>query len=349
MALWKVQAGEHGEQINLALEHDLITIGWEDLGDLSAIRSREDLESLYKHVYPDDGLKTVYNCVGQIWAFKERIAVNDYVVLPLKNRSAIALGNVGSQYEYREDLGESVHHTRRVKWIAKEMPRSSFGQDLLYSFGALMTVCQITRNNAETRVIAIAGGKKETVAKASLEEDPSDVGQTADIEELADDQIQGLISRRFRGHKLAELIDAILKAEGYTTLYSAPGPDGGLDILAGNGPMGFDSPHLCVQVKSSDTPADVGVLRELLGTMKTKNADHGLLVSWGGFKETVRREATSSFFQVRLWDKNLLLSEIVDKNLLLSEIVANYDKLPESLQADLPLKRIWVVAAEEGL
>jgi restriction system protein len=93
----------------------------------------------------------------------------------------------------------------------------------------------------------------------------------------------------------------------------------------------------------------VGVLRELLGTMKTKNADHGLLVSWGGFKETVRREATSSFFQVRLWDKNLLLSEIVDKNLLLSEIVANYDKLPESLQADLPLKRIWVVAAEEGL
>jgi restriction system protein len=73
--------------------------------------------------------------------------------------------------------------------------------------------------------------------------------------------------------------------------------------------------------------------------MKTKNADHGLLVSWGGFKETVRREATSSFFQVRLWDKNLLLSEIV----------ANYDKLPESLQADLPLKRIWVVAAEEGL
>lgn len=339
MALWKVQAGKYGEQINLALDHNLVTIGWDDLGDLSSVRSRDDLEALYKKVYPDESLKRVYNCVGQIWAFKERIALEDYVALPLKNRSAIALGAVKSQYEYREDLGESVHHTRRVKWIAKEVPRTSFGQDLLYSFGAFMTVCQITRNNAETRVIAIATGKKETVAEISLEEDPSDVGQAADIEELADDQIQQLISRRFRGHKLAELVDAILTAKGCTTLYSTPGPDGGVDILAGNGPMGFDTPHLCVQVKSSDSPADVGMLRELLGTMKTKNADHGLLISWGGFKETVRKEATSSFFHVRLWDRRLLLAEIVEA----------YNKLPQSLQAELPLKRIWVVAKEEEL
>jgi restriction system protein len=342
MALWKVQAGKYGEQMTVALEQNLVTIGWDELGDLSAIHSRKELEELYKHTYPGKGIKTVYNHVGQIWAFKDRIKVEDYVVLPLKNRSAIAVGAVKSTYEYRRDLGETVHHCRIVRWIAKEVPRTSFGQDLLYSFGAFMTVCQITRNNAEKRVLGIAHGKKETRAELPPEgpdEDPSDVGQTADIEELAADQIQEIISRRFRGHKLSELVDAILTAKGYTTLYSKPGPDGGVDILAGNGAMGFDSPHLCVQVKSSESPADVSLLRELIGTMKTKNADHGLLVSWGGFKETVRKEGTSSFFQVRLWDRTNLLSELL----------ANYDRLPQSVQAELPLKRIWVVATEDDL
>ena len=35
---------------------------------------------------------------------------------------------------------------------------------------------------------------------------------------------------------------------------SPEGPDGGVDICVGKGPMGFDSPKLRVQVKSSDDP-----------------------------------------------------------------------------------------------
>jgi hypothetical protein len=29
--------------------------------------------------------------------------------------------------------------------------------------------------------------------------------------------------------------------------------------------------------------------------------------------------------------------------------LANYDRLPQSIQAELPLRRIWVVAGEEEL
>ena len=71
MALWKVQAGKYGEQIDVALQNDLVTIGWDELGDLSGIRSREGLEDLYKRVYPDAPLKTAYNQIGQIWAFRD--------------------------------------------------------------------------------------------------------------------------------------------------------------------------------------------------------------------------------------------------------------------------------------
>ena len=81
-------------------------------------------QDLYTRTYPEAGLKTAYNHVGQVWAFKDRIAIDDYVVLPLKNRSAIAIGSVKSRYEFREDIGDAVRHVRRVKWIAKELPTS---------------------------------------------------------------------------------------------------------------------------------------------------------------------------------------------------------------------------------
>ena len=58
---------------------------------------------------------------------------------------------------------------------------------------------------------------------------------------------------------------------------SPPGADGGVDILAGKGPLGFDPPRLVVQVKSQDAPVDVGVLRELQGVMHQFNADQA---SW---------------------------------------------------------------------
>ncbi len=53
--------------------------------------------------------------------------------------------------------------------------------------------------------------------------------------------------------------------------------------------MGFGSPRLCVQVKSSPSPADVNVLRGLQGVLQNFHAEQGLLVCWGGFKSSVNR------------------------------------------------------------
>lgn len=54
------------------------------------------------------------------------------------------------------------------------------------------------------------------------------------------------INRKFKGPALARLVDGVLQAQGYVTLNSEPGADGGVDILAGSGPMGFSAPRLCV-------------------------------------------------------------------------------------------------------
>lgn len=329
MALWVVRAGKNGEQEPAALENAVIAIGWNDLGDLSKVKSKEEVERLYRQTYKDESSHSIATQVGQIWSFLSRIQVKDLVAIPLKGRSAVAVGVVQSGYEYRSDLGEIVQHTRKVKWLRSDLPRTSFEQDILYSFGGLQTVYQVSRNDAENRVRAMAEGKSLPQSRADREEQ-TDVVQRLDIEQVAADEIKQYLSRKFRGHELARLVDELLKAQGYVTRKSAPGPDGGADILAGAGPLGFDHPRLCVQVKSSDSPLDVGVFRELLGTMKTKGAEFGLLVGWGGFKPTVLKEATSSYFNVRLWDQGELLNQIE----------GYYDRLPEALRAELPLKRI---------
>jgi restriction system protein len=338
MAIWLVRAGQHGEQEEAAIAKGLAIIGWEDLADLSKVQTREALASVMKSTYPDEAPKRLSNWTGQVWAFRERIQKDDLVVLPLKRRSAIAIGRVTGGYSYLVEAGEGLH-TRPVKWLRSDIPRSSFDQDILYSLGAFMTVCQISRNNAEERIRAVLAGKPAPEMMPSNSEDPqngTEASAPTDIPQYAEDRIREYIEQKFKGHGLARLVDAVLQAMGYTTVLSPPGPDGGVDIVAGRGSMGFDPPRLCVQVKSSSSPANVEVIQRLHGSMRGVNADQGLFVSWGGFNSKVPAEARSQFFSIRLWHSGDLIQALLD----------HYEKLNPDIQAELPLKRVWVLVNE---
>jgi restriction system protein len=336
MAVWLVRAGEHGEQEDFAIQKGFAVVGWDELPDLSPIKSREDLAQLMKKTYPDQPPKRLINWTGQLWAFRNRIQADDLVVLPLKTRSAIAIGQVTGAYKYRSE-GEEAFHTRAVKWLKTDFPRSPslFGQDLLYSLGAFMTVCEIRRNDAEKRIRAIVEGKPlaSPVPVSASDNSEDEAGLPTDIALYAEDRIRQFIEQRFKGHGLARLVEAILKATGYSTIISPPGPDGGVDIVAGRGPMGFDPPRLCVQVKSSSGPVNIEILQRLHGSMKKVGADQGLLVSWGGFNSKVPSEARDQFFIIRLWDSGDLIQAVLD----------NYENLSPEIQAELPLKRVWVL------
>lgn len=122
MAVWLVRAGRRGEREDLALQENVVVIGWQELPDLAGIQSREALEVLYRDVYPDTKPRVLINFVGQIWAFCGRIQTSDLVVLPLKMRSALAIGRVVGPYQYRPDLPEDAKHTRPVTWLSSDLP-----------------------------------------------------------------------------------------------------------------------------------------------------------------------------------------------------------------------------------
>lgn len=125
---------------------------------------------------------------------------------------------------------------------------------------------------------------------------------------------------------------AVLRAQGFSSVSeSPPGADRGVDVLAGSGPLGLDSPRLAVQVKTGQ--AGVDEFRALRGVMEDFRTDQGLLVAWGGFKGSVRTEARTNHFTVRLWDADDLLRELF----------AVYEALAEDVRSALPLKRVWAL------
>jgi len=343
MAVWLVRAGSHGEYEQKFIEEKRVYVTWDLLAvDLAALPDRAALTSYIDERYTDVKPKTVTNWVSQIWPFAHDMAVGDLVIVPLKTQPAIQIGEITGEYRFEAQGPSPYYHWRSVKWVGDAIPRANFGQDLLFSFGAFMTICRIQRNSAEARLAAMRakGWKAETGLPAALDvviSDGSEPGAATDIALLAQDQIAQLINSHFKGHSLTRLVDAILRAQGYTTYLSPDGPDGGADILAGSAPLGFGAPRLCVEVKSEDKPIDRPAVDKLLGAVTKFNADEGLFVSWSGFKPTVAKELAPSFFRVRLWNRSDLLEQLF----------AAYDRLDEDIRAELPLKRIWTVATQD--
>lgn len=337
MALWRVRAGKAGEFEQLHLQLGVVSIGWNCTSDLRGV-TRDEVAARIRLHFPDATEAWHRNATGQVWALVGRMKGGELVVMPLKQSAALAIGEVIGPYAFRADLPEGARHTRPVRWLRDDLPRTAVSQDLLHSVGAIQTVCRISRNDAELRFRALAAGCPDPMPAAGAdptEDTGGDEGER-DLAQDARDAIQAHIIAKLKGHGLARLVEGILRAQGYQTHLSSPGPDGGVDILAGQGPMGFDAPMLAVQVKSSDTPIEVGVLRELQGVMRSFGAQQGLLVSWGGFRSSVPAEARKLFFEIRLWDAGQLVDALC----------ACYPDLSDDLQAEVPLKRIWTLVTD---
>jgi restriction system protein len=338
------RGGRHGEDEEFALENGLAIIGFHDIPSLQSAANYDDVYSLVAAKMPNAKPRAIGNRAGQLWAFSIALELGDIVVMPRKQTSQIALGKVTGPYKYQKINGE-FRHTRSIKWIRPDVPRTVFGQDILNSLGAFMTVCNIARNDAARRIALVLEGKADPGFQATVTVetnkgvDPSEViaEEVLDLEQLAHDQIVAHIQSRFVGHSFSALVETILRADGWVTKLSPPGPDGGVDILGGRGPLGLDAPRLCVQVKSQNSPADVTIYRTLQGSMQSFKAEQGLLVCWGGFNKSVLNESRQGHFSVRLWNSG----DVVEA------IYRTYEKLPAEIQAELPLKRVWMLVQDE--
>ncbi|HMD70234.1 MAG TPA: restriction endonuclease [Bryobacteraceae bacterium] len=337
MSLWVVRAGGRGEQEETAVKERLVCIGWNELPDYSACRTKDDLRALYRETYPLERERQVSSGLGQVWSFARDIQKGDLVALPLKTESALEFGRITGEYQYKK-VAPNVMHIRSVEWL-KTVPRSAPPEDILRSINVPRTVIRVLRNDAENRVSKILGLTPSVLEAMTGDAEAEIAGEdTVNLEQTAHDEILKFIQARFKEHHLEDLVAAVLRAQGFKTRVSPHGPDGGVDILAGSGPLGFDEPRLCVQVKSGSSPEGQKTFKEFNGVMSKLDSEHGLLVSWSSFTPQVKLDARNAFFKIRLWDQG----DLVDA------ILQNYERPDEEIKAELPLKRIWVLVRDEA-
>ena len=337
MTLWVVRCGRDSAYELEAYDKKIVGIGWGSLGDVSKFETVDQLRAFFSERNREESQGAVRTNVAQIFSFIKRIQIGDLVALPIRSTASIAFGRVKSESRFVADTYPYVVNQRDVEWIGDPIPRSQIDQDLLFTFGAFLTVFRAQRNDAENRVRAMLGisysPNPSLGGSAALDEEPElDENQPLNIEGFTQDQLRNLITRKFSGHDLSRLIGEILRAEGYTVHVSPEGPDGGIDILAGGGKTGFESPLIAVQVKSGATVTDAPTFQQLKGAMTDFGASHGIFVSWGGFTAPALKASRKSFFTVRLWDSNDVMRHLTDC----------YEELSDEIKNAIPLKKIWV-------
>jgi restriction system protein len=337
--LWIVRASRHGERELAAIAENRLMPGFTEVGDLRVFPNRDAIATHLAQVMPDAGENRRRNFAAQLNQFAHVIQQGDLVILPRKVTNGVAIGKITGDYVF--DSNDPCRHSRAVTWMREAISRDSFKQNMRHSFGAFMTICEIRRNSALTRVMSVIQngtdpgalvGQQGVVITALAPEGEANAEESeTDIEDLANHQIISLVKSEFAGHALADLVAEILEVEGYKTKVSRPGPDGGVDILAAGGKLALGEDRICVQVKSGDGPANHDVVLRLIGAMSNSQARTGLLVSIGGVNAAAQQELDNNFFKLRLWQMRDLLNALFRA----------YGDLSDETREKLPLKQIW--------
>ena len=287
MSIWVIRGGKFGEYENRFIQESKVYLTRDGFKtDLNKIPEQTELRTVLDDFYPTFPSSKLASWSDQIWSFAHDIQQKDWIIVPSKLSPVLHVGEVTGEYTYEKNNSDPYYHSREIKWVEKDIPRGYFPTDILYQLGGFKDVFNA---DAVEKVFHTMADNEW----AQTKDDETSYEQMNELiallQEISRDQIAQLIRTKFRGHRLAKLVKALMEAKGYTAHMGSTDEAGSdLDILAARGGMGFDDDaRICIQVKADDIP--VATLDKFLGTMNDVGANYGLLVSWGGFKSNVEQ------------------------------------------------------------
>ena len=327
--VWMVRAGRDSAFIDEFLSRGMVAIGWAKLGDLTSVRSREQLSKMVEQCWPEDNKFQHATSVGQVYRFREELVSGKTVVTYDSSSRIYHLGAVTGEYVYHPEFDEELVHTRAVKW-EREIPRDELTADSKNSLGSISTIFCISPAAANEILGLNRKGDFPQADKGITEE--IEVEEEAEVRK--DTEQRALLFLQDKLNKLGweemqELVAGLLRAMGYKTRVSRAGPDRGRDIIASPDGFGFQNPRILVEVKHRKGAMGAPEIRSFLGGLRPN--DNGLYVSTGGFTKDAGYEADRS-------NQNLTL---MNAEALGEAIVEHYDRMDAESRALLPLKKIY--------
>jgi restriction system protein len=323
-SMWMVRAGEAGYQFDRFQKEGIVAIGWDDLGDLSAIDSQEKVRELYDNEYSDDNEARVSNAVAMVFKFRCVLKPGHKVTTYNPETRQYLVGTIKGEYQHVS--GGEYHHVRSVDWLGL-VDRDSLKAASRNSLGSTLTLFQLNDETADDLLNALQGTKNESPSvsqeKQELEQLKEDTASRA--LELIKDKILKL-----NDEELELLVAALLRAMGYKVRVTPKGPDRGVDVIASPDGLGLEEPRIKAQVKHRPR-SQMGAqdIRSFLGGLR--QGDRGLYVSTGGFSKDAGYEADRSNIPITL----LNLEELA------SLIVTHYENFDMNGKVLIPLTRLY--------
>jgi 5-methylcytosine-specific restriction protein B len=101
------------------LANDLISIGWEELGDVSQM-SRDELSKAVAATYPDKPQQTKGLYANMLWAFYHEIRPGDFVIARRGRKTLAAVGTVNESALYTPGKNPAIGHPGFLKVLKSD-------------------------------------------------------------------------------------------------------------------------------------------------------------------------------------------------------------------------------------
>lgn len=133
--IWMYAPGEKGRMWQDCLEKGILSIGWDELGDLTEYESREDMAKYIQMTYGGDGSHK--NDSLATWEFVNEMHAGDIVFAKKGRTTILGRGTVESEYQF-DDSRSEYKHVRKIKW-------TDIGEWTAQDYTALKTLTEITQ------------------------------------------------------------------------------------------------------------------------------------------------------------------------------------------------------------
>lgn len=320
--MWMVRAGEGAYLIDDFKNLAIVSIGWNQVGNLLKMKNKEGIkEALFKH-FPEDKPGRISITAGQLYRFAFEIKKGDEIVTYDPETRIYLIGNVVSEYTYKVVNDHPHQHIISAKWTT-EKSRDDLTVEARNCLGAIMSLFEIVDN---TRDELLSTDIVQTEDEETFETTEDELKAT--IVENAHEFIKDKILK-LNWEEMQELTAGILRGMGYKTRIAAKGPDRGCDVFASPDGLGLEEPRIKVEVKHRNGSMGSDMIRSFTGGLRS--GDKGLYVSTGGFTKEAKYEA----------DRSSVPLTLIDADELVRLIVQYYDYFDTDTKALIPLKKIY--------
>src|SRR5437868_5984223 len=141
--VWMIRAGQGGYLAEEFGNKNIVAIGWSQLGDLTNLRSREEIWDLCRKTYPKDKPGKVITSVSVLHRFRNVIQKGDGVVTYNPNNREYLVGEITSDYRFDPNAISEHPNIRSVTWQSR-VSRDALPSSTRNMLGSIITLFAIS-------------------------------------------------------------------------------------------------------------------------------------------------------------------------------------------------------------